>query len=328
MRIVKGLALLVALASTAALVFAGVAQPRRVTRIDLLDAGMNFAFVRVAGVVVSVAPPTSDDAFLSFLVQDAVGRVRVTAYRQTRRALRDSGRAPQAGDRVVIDGTLRIRDDEPMLLLNSAADLTLTRPEPIEIRLAAVDALAVGDRAMTLGQLRRLRKLRDGQWLLTLRDGSALIDVPLNTRVEPRYVLGDWLRVIGAVGDYRDARQLTPHSTDDVTVIAPPERAARPIAALNADLIGEWVRLDGDVVELRAFKNGMRLALQGDDGDLIDVIVFDSAWQRVPFSTTLQAGDRLSVDGAVGEYRGQLQVAIELPGDLRALTSTPSDQSR
>jgi hypothetical protein len=316
MRIFKGLSILVASGGVAALAFAGVARPPALLALDRLNPAMNFAFVRVEGVVVSRVELAPDGAYLAFTVQDASGRVRVSAYRQAVAQLRAASKLPRPGDRLTIDGTLRIRDEEPVLVLNAARDLQLVRPPPIDVQLSAIDALHAGERASTRAQLRAIKRIRDGFWLLSLRDGSATLDVPLIAQTAPALEPGTWLQIEGAVGEYRDAKQLLVDDDAELTRAAPKPPDLRPIDALNPDLNGEWVALRGDVVDILPFKNGVRLALSDASGASIDAILFDRVWQALPFSATLQAGDSVQVSGALGDYRGRAQVVPELPADV------------
>ncbi len=315
MNLQKGLSILVALASTAAFGFASIAAPRTITPLDLLHPGMNFAFVRVAGAVVTAPQVFEREGYLTFVMQDQAGRIRVTAYRQAVRAMLAANRVPQAGDQVRVDGTLRIRDDEPVLVLNAETDLELVRPAATDLALSAIDAARVGDRVAAVGQLRHVRAPREGSWLLTLRDGSTTLDVPLQAATLALTPCG-WLRVTGGVGEYRDAKQLLP--ADDAAVQVAPAQPldVRPISALNPELLGAWVTVRAEVVELRPFKLGMRLDLQDADGSQIDGVLFDRIWQTLPFSTTLQPGDTVQLSGVLGEFHGNLQIVPELSCDV------------
>lgn len=317
MRQVKGLVFLAACAAVAALVFAARVQPRGLTDIDLIHPEMNYAYVRVAGAV--VGHPVRTDDSLSFVVADASGRIRVSAYRRTVEDLQRWDGVPVAGDHVTIEGTLRIREEDASVLLGAASALRRERPEPLAVDLAALDALGDGERAAAIGQIRRVRRVAERLAILTLRHESAVAEIPL-----PREVLsdvsalrpGDWLSVTGGVARYRDAVQLLPAAPGDLSPVAPLSPEIRPIDALDENLLDEWVTVRGAVSDFKPFTGGMRLELRDADGRAVDIVAFDSIWQLLSFSETLGLNDDLQVSGALTEFRGRLEILPELPVDV------------
>jgi hypothetical protein len=329
MRQFKGLVFLAACAAVAALVFVARARPRDLTDIDRIHPAMNYAYVRVSGAV--VGQPTLTDDSLSFVLDDASGRIRVSAYRRVVHDLQRDDRLPAPGDHVMLEGTLRIREGDASILLGAASSLRRERPEPLDVELAALDALAEGERATTVGQLRRVRRVADQLVILTLRHDSAVVEVPLSRDVLPDPAalrVGDWMRVTGGVARFREAVQLLPAAPDDLAADDPLPPDVRPIRALDANLLGAWVTVRGAVSDFKPFDGGMRLELRDADGRAVDVVAFDSAWQSVPFSETLGLGDELQVFGALAEFRGRLEVMPELAADLHAEDFAAVDGNR
>jgi DNA/RNA endonuclease YhcR with UshA esterase domain len=317
MRLFKGFVFILAVGAVCALIAAARVQPRPLTDIDRIHPAMNYAYVRVEGAVVGY--PTRADDYLSFVVADAGGRIRVSAYRRAVRDLLRDGRLPAPGDRVALEGTLRIREEDASIVLGSADALQLERPEPLIVDLAGLDALRDGDRAVTVGQIRRVRRVADRLAIATLRHGNAVADVPLSREAVPdpsTLRVGDWLRVTGGAGEYRDVRQLLPSSPADLVPADPLPPDLRPVAALDANLLGAWVTVRGAVTDFRPFDGGMRLELRDDSDRAIDAVIFDSAWQSVPFSETLGLGDEVMLSGALAEFRGRLEIMPELAGDI------------
>jgi DNA/RNA endonuclease YhcR with UshA esterase domain len=316
MRIYKGLSIFVAIGGVLALAYAGFAQPPKLLALDRVNPAMNFAFVRAQGAVVSHVEVAPDGGYLSFTLHDGHDAIRVSAYRQAVAQLRAAQRIPRPGDRLTIDGTLRIRDDEAVLIVNAARDVALERADALDLPLSALDALRAGERARTVGQLRAIRKIRDGFWVLTLRDGTTVLDVTLTALDAPQVTPGEWLQIEGGVGEYRAAKQLLIDDARWVTAAEPRPADLRSIDALGSDLQGEWVALHGEVADMQPFKNGVRLVLQDTSLETIDVILFDRLWQRLPISPTLAPGDMLVVSGELGAFRGRAQLVPELIEDV------------
>jgi DNA/RNA endonuclease YhcR with UshA esterase domain len=317
-RSLKLLTVVLAIAGTFAFVLASRATPRPLTAIAAVQPSMNYAYVRIEGVV--PAFPALQDDYLSFRVMDAGGDMRVSAYRNVVQQLVAQGRVPKPGDRVTVEGTLRIRDDEPALILNAVDGLTASTPDAPAIKLRALDAMAIGERATVQGQVRRIREIGPHLRVLTLREGNATADVllPIDEMAfgeAPALQAGDWVQVAGGIGEYRDAKQLLPSAASAITKINTPSPDLRPIAALSDDLLGQWVSVQAQVDDLRPFAQGMRLMLREDDAT-ITAVLFDSAWQHMPFSSTLQAGDVIQLQGELSDYRGELEIVPELPADV------------
>ncbi|GIV84523.1 MAG: hypothetical protein KatS3mg052_1530 [Candidatus Roseilinea sp.] len=128
---------------------------------------------------------------------------------------------------------------------------------------------------------------------------------------------GQWIRVTGAVGEYRGAKQVLSSHVD----ILPSDRMPsadyfRSIAELDERLLSRWVGVEGVVSDLRPFRQGMRADVTDASGASIVVVMFDSVWQHLPFSTTLSVGDRVRIEGELAEYRGQIELLPELPADV------------
>ncbi len=327
MRLLKVLTVLLAIAGTAALVLASQATARPLTRIAAISPSMNFAYVRVEGVVVDYPSLSPEQDYLSFRVRDASGEMRVAAYRATVKALLDAGRLPMPGDHATLEGTLRVRDDEPSLTLNVADALTVQAVDARRVDLAALDALPLGGRATVAGQARRVRAVGESLRIITLRQGDTEADVliPLSLRAvfgpPPEISAGDWLTVTGGVGEYRGRRQVLPASADALAItpgdfeVTARRLDIRPIGALNRDLIGHWVATEGRLTNIYEIARGALLDIEDDAGDATTIAMFD-AWFTWPFSQTVTLGDRVAVQGALVDYKGKLEIQPQLPIDL------------
>ena len=218
-----------------------------------------------------------------------------------------------------------MRDDEPSLVLNTPEALDITVSAEQHIDLDALDAMALGERACTRGQVRRVRDPSEALRIVTLRDGNAVADVllPLNLASvfgnAPALQVGEWISVTGGVGEYRGERQLLPARVSDVAVTAAQPLDMRDISRLSKDMLGQWVSVRGEVNDLQPIEGGMLIDLvdvaEGDRPGAITVVMFD-AWSGVPFSQTLQLGEVVVVQGELVDYYGQLELQPELSVDL------------
>jgi DNA/RNA endonuclease YhcR with UshA esterase domain len=321
MRIYKGLILALAIAGVAALLLAARSNARPSISISSITPAMNFAYVRIAGVVPAYPSLSSSGDYLSFTLQDASGQIRVLAYRSTLSELLAQGRIPMPGDQVSVEGSLRVRDDDVSLTVQSPAALTLQPGDISNIELAALDALPIGARAGLIAQVRQVQDVTPDLRRVTLRSGDAQTQMLLPRRLAttfgelPELWVGDWLHVTGGVGEYRGERELLPvRATDIVLLDTPAALDVRPLHALSKDLAGRWVAARGRVEKLQPVKGGMLIEL-ADAQDRISVVMFD-AWSTMPFSQTLRVGDRITAQGELVLYQGQLELQPELGVDV------------
>lgn len=320
MRLLNALTIALATSSTVALVLASRATARPLTVISSVQPSMNYAYVRIEGRVPDF--PSLNDGSLSFRVLDASGDMRVTAYRAVAESLASTSHLPMPGDLVSIEGTLRIRDDEPSLVLNAPEALVVQPAVATSIRLAALDAMQVGEVVSVTAQVRRVRNVSDNLSILTLRQDSATADMLLPLDVlgagVPPLQAGDWVTVIGGVGDFRGAKQVLPRAASAISKVAAPNDAdaVRPLEALDTTLTGQWLTVQGTVEDLRPMAQGMRVLVNDGTAQPLTVVLFDRVWEAAPYSTTLTVGDVVRVQGELQEYRGELEIVPELAGDL------------
>ena len=111
-----------------------------VLQVDSITPTMNFAYVRLIGTVTRdpyVIQRNGDLDYMSFLLDDGTGRIRVQAHRETASALRDAQLVPAKGDVVDVAGSLsvaaegarklRIQSPQQMKILPALS--TSERPE-------------------------------------------------------------------------------------------------------------------------------------------------------------------------------------------------------
>jgi DNA/RNA endonuclease YhcR with UshA esterase domain len=319
LRPFRALTLVLACAGLIALIWAARATPRATTSAGAITPAMNFAYVRVSGVVVDFPAVEPDGSYLSFRVADADGVIRAQAYRAAASALLAANAIPSPGDEAQIEGTLRIRDGEATLLVNSADGVVLTRRSADPIGLIGLEGLPLGQRVTVLGQIRRVREA-GALRILTLRDGNAEADAVMSLEApgaerETPPVLGGWALATGGVGEYRGRRQLLlmPGGLAPTPAPAP---VPRPLSALNRALLGDWITTQARVSRLAPFKGGIRIGLAGDEGSELTMTLFDSVWTAMPFSSTLASGDLVVASGRLTEYRGALELQPEIAPDV------------
>jgi DNA/RNA endonuclease YhcR with UshA esterase domain len=293
-----------------------------------LAPAMNWAYVRVEGLVSRQPAFDPDSGALKLWLRDETGEILAMAYRAEAEALRAAGRVPVMGDGLALEGTLRVREEFFTLVINLPEKVEVRPPEPVAMAIHQVHdglpALA-GQKVRLRGAVRGLRSPYDGLQILTLRDEAAAIEIVLppsgETAAEilPRLVPGQALQVTGAVDLYRNQPQVSVGRWSDLVLLegkvplAPVRRAAQ----LTTSDVGCWVHLRGSVAEARPFSNGLKLALDDGTGQ-VTVLLWNDLLRSLP-AEDLVKGASLEVQGQLAEYRGELEIVPELASDLLLL---------
>lgn len=295
-----------------------------------VSASMNLAYVRLSGRCTRGPSYDAQSETLSFYLDDGTGEVRIVAYRAEARELATDARVPAVGDAVDVEGTLRVQPDYLSLTVQLPSQLVITRSPAADREIGSLSASDAYQRVRVRGQVRALREAYPGLTIATLRDASGEIPVALDAdllRLSGRSLalfVGDALQVEGTVTLYRDAPQLVPAWGTDVTVLDEPALLATqaPVGYLAADEVGRLVLVQGTVREVEPFSAGVRFRL--DDGTgTIDVVLWESVCARVADREHLANGATVQVLGRLAMYRNALELAPELPEDVRVVQSAP-----
>jgi DNA/RNA endonuclease YhcR with UshA esterase domain len=296
-------------------------SPVPTLKIGQAQSTMNFAYARVQGQVTRAPSYDPESGYLGFWIADETGEMLVSSYRATTQALMDAGRAPFIGDRVTVEGTLRIRQDSTSLTLNSADALRVQRPQPVAMDIGKIDATSALRVVTIRGQVRAVRSPYKGLTLVTLRDVTGEMDVAApEAQVSP----GQSAEATGSVTLYRDTPQVTLARADALRVLAEPTLITSParIGQL-AERAGQWASVHGSVVKVDPFSAGVKFTL--DDGTgRADVVLWRDLYDVISPTLELAEGAQVSVQGEVSLYRGAVEVVPELPADVTLVAAAPA----
>jgi DNA/RNA endonuclease YhcR with UshA esterase domain len=330
LRVLKVAALVLAVAGLGGLWLASTRVQPPLIQIGQLGGMLNMAYVRVEGLVTEGPDYDPQAEGLSFTLNDDSGELRISAYRTDARDLIAMGRIPAVGDRVSVAGNVRIREDFTALYINAPELLQIARPEPEGAQIGRLSPLDIGRRVRVRGQVREVRTPYPGLTLLSLRDSSGEIAVVVSealvqlTGPLAAITAGQSLEVVAAVSLYGDTPQLVPASTADIVVLSGETALAalRQIGSLTSSDVGQWIQVQGQIVENTPFSSGVKFAVDDGSGQIV-VLLWDSVYSQVPYSATLDVGARVRVQGSVSEYRGELELVAEVAQDIAILVGAP-----
>lgn len=315
LRAIRLACLVLAVLGVGALVFAvsGAATPT--THISAIGATMNYAYVRLYGRVTQGPVYDADAGSLRFNIADDTGEIQAWAFGDVARELLAANKVPAMGDRIDVQGTLRVRDDFTSLNVASAAKLELVPPTPTAILIQDIGADDEMKFVMVQGDVREIEQPYDGLTLVTIGDEGGEIDVAVNGDLNELYGAltpierGDSVQVQGIVAYYRDTPQLLLRHPRDLTRLDVPNTAGAlaQVDALDAARVGQWVKVSGTVTSVTPFAQGLRVMLDDGTGELL-VLLWQDVFDQLANAADLQNGARLVLAGRLAEYRGKLEI--------------------
>ncbi|MFN2154808.1 MAG: OB-fold nucleic acid binding domain-containing protein, partial [Anaerolineae bacterium] len=323
LRAVRYVSLLTAVAGTV-LVWA-VARGTDVLTVRVADIGsdMDWAYVRVLGVITRHPSYDPSSGQFAFWLDDGTGEIRAVAYRPVSDRLVEAPHVPVLGDRVGAEGTLRIRTDFSQLVISLPSALQIERPVPVVSAIAELTEEHLYRRICLRGQVRSVRVPYEGLVVLSFRDRTGQMEVVVDRAfatvhsavlsLEP----GDQVELCGAVTSYQDELQLALDTTTTIERLPVPVEVApqRRIAGIEREDLGQLVRLQAEIVAVSSLQSGLKLLVDDGSGRLVVILWQDVIAEREDVGN-LEEGGLLDVYGRVAEYRGQLEVVPEIPGDL------------
>jgi DNA/RNA endonuclease YhcR with UshA esterase domain len=327
-RLFKVGSLVLAILGVVVLLFAATRSQPPTVDVGNLRGTMNWAYVRIEGMVTRQPAYDPESRTLTLWVSDGTGEIMVLAYRSEAEALLVKDVLPAMGDSATLEGTLRIREDFQYLVLNVPDNVEVRPVEPAEMTIAAVEASPLYEKVRVRGVVRDDRIPYDGLRILTLRDATGEIDVTLSTADValsgdlPDLGIGQSVSVEGAVDHYRGTPQISLGRGSDLVVlheavVIAPERR---MGELSTGDVGSMATVEGMISRVNTFSSGTRCTL--DDGTgTITLLLWQDLAASLPDRDALTEGALVRVRGVIEEYGGDLEVVPELPSDLLVLAS-------
>ena len=123
-------ALLLGIVGVGCLLLAARSRERPAIQVAAITPMMNFAQVRIEGEVCRAPFIAEDHTYLSFLLGDGTGNIRVAAHRAVARELIAAAAVQGKGDTIVVEGQLDLRAGKtPRLVLRTRKGLKIQRRE-------------------------------------------------------------------------------------------------------------------------------------------------------------------------------------------------------
>lgn len=289
-------------------------RERPLIPIDRITPVMNFASVRVEGVLKADARKLRSGAVL-YVLDDGTGTLAVFANDAP------TGKLPRAGSRVSIIGNLSVgAGNEVRMQARSVELLAVPVVDDFisEFRLADITTHLVDVRITAFGVVAKVWNPNPGSKAphkIILEDPSGTLEV-VHWLKEPLQVeVGDPVEVTGTVGVYKEKIQLKLWNMDD---IQPLEEDAGPaqfmkIGQITAAMKGKLVIAEGVLGEPRSIPGGVIYPFSDASGTIL-ALFWDkniSGEER----DALDEGVRIRIEAPVVIYKGTLElVPVDVGG--------------
>lgn len=316
--------LILAVLGVAILVFAASGTATPITKIGDIGATMNYAYVRLNGTVTRGPIYDADAQSLRFYVADDTGEIQAGAFREVTQELLAAQKIPTVGDKITMEGTLRVRDDFSSFNLATADKVQIIPPNANEIKISDIGFDDEYQYIIVRGDVRDIRQPYQGLTLVTLGDASGEVDVALSGDIEklygalPAFELGDSVEARGIVTYFRDTPQILLRHPRDFQKLDADNTAATiiRIGAIDAARVNQRVQVQGVVTRVTKFSQGVRVTI-ADDSGAITLVLWQDLFDQIPNAGELQNGAQLQVLGKVSQYRGEFEIVPQRASDVK-----------
>ncbi len=200
-RLTKILSICVSIVGLAAIYFMARVKEVDLIKIKDIDIGMNFATVRVRGTV--IRHPFIKQGYISFLLDDGTGEIRVRAYGDIAERLH----VPREGDYVEVTGVIQIKAGEPVILLNAIDRLKFLNKRYTEI--GEINEKYLGKVVWVRGWVKDVWDIKKGK-IFVLADGKTPENTIKCVIFNPHFVIfpGQKVECYGRIKEYRGELEL------------------------------------------------------------------------------------------------------------------------
>jgi len=286
-------------------------------RIGEVTPMMNFASVRVEGVLESDARRIRSGSVL-YVVDDGTGTIPVFFDRPAGEKL------PKAGTRVSVVGSLGVGAGNKVRLSGQSIELIpgAVETQESELKLSDITSEQKDARMTVYGRVSKIWKPRPGSKAphrIVLSDSSGSLDIVHWFVPETQIAVGDELEIRGTVGVYDGQVQLKVWQAEDIQPLEaePPASGALKISAITEKMEKQVVSVEGVLGAPQSIPGGVLYPLADSSGTI--VVVFWDKQISGEERDALDEGVRVRITAPVKVYRGKLELVPKDVGAFQVL---------
>jgi|GEM_PF-5588897 len=319
---------------------------REIPELDFskLSETMNFAFVRIEGVVGDMPKVYYSDVnnkpnSMSFTLIKGDNVVRVMAYSAVAEKIIEANKLPIKGENVKVSGSLRVREggDSLLLYIQAPEHLVVEKQEVVEKNFWEIDKDDLNKMVRIRGYIVDIVESPanyPGHITVTSKGGERgeitvwnkdikLIKNTASMPDTPVLAEGAEFEADVFIQEYSGNLQLLLQRPSDFMLTGNVETNIKRAKDVDGEItkkdIGEVVTFKG-VVNTRFILGGLQKLVVDYNYGSIDVILFKSVLDEL--EQPINEGDHISVSGKVAEYKGVLQIQPDSAIDIQVIDNS------
>lgn len=291
-------------------------------KINQISPTMNFAYIRVKGIVTRY--PVFDEklSILTVQINDGTEDLMVKAYRVTALKIKKLNKIPEIGQIIDLEGTVRIRGSLKILTINVPERIKIIDVPFKPVKLAEISDSFINKRVSVSGSVADVRYYKNYVSLfISDIKGKNKTKIPLNLNYIgkniPELDVGYKIKIQGIVSYYGGHYNIVPVSAKSIRIVSTkPFIPEYKISDISGDILDRVIKTKGTITKLRQFSKGVSLTIDDND-NFIDVVLWNDVYRKVPNKSELKENAVISVTGKVGIYRGKLQIVPLLAKNVK-----------
>jgi len=349
-RFMKIAAISIAFIGVLFLYLAALHKQLPLVRVSELKPTMNFAYVRVRGIAISDAYINDWGGFGFNLNDSDDGKdinstIKIRAYSDIAKQLKDSGLMPSVGDIVEVAGSLKLREGNKTLTVQSPEQIKIFPVEVNKVNISDLgDESLIGQKLLIHGEITDFIPTHGKapkEIIIQDQHSSVKLECWENVYKETTALKG---MGYGAVADvkiyvdqYKGKIQYWLKKSTDIKIIIPSKTGMKnsvrknisfgditSISDIDKSMLHKIVTIQGIVKDIKAFgKTENHKAIIENNGSEIEVIMFSKEFKKLP--DTVKKGNVIKVCGKVGEYKGKMQIIPDKPTNIKFVSGSSSD---
>jgi len=292
---------------------------------------MNFAYIRVRGIVYRY--PMFDEKLYSLTVHlnDGTDDIMIKAYRVTGLKLKELNKLPKLGDIMDVEGTVRIRGNTKILTINVPERVKIIEVSAKRIKLSEISDSFLNRKVTIIGYVYDIRYYRKyiSLYIADIK-GKNRVRVPINlNNIENNFgklQVGYKVRINGVLSYYSKSYNIVPISSKDIIILS--KRLNIPYYKLNeitSDDIDRMITTKGEIIKIRKFSKGVSLTIS-DNNENIDVVLWNNVYNSIPNQDDIVEGTKVKITGKIGIYRGRLQIVPKTSAQFKIIKKAGTEE--
>ena len=286
--------------------------------INEISPTMNFAYIRVRGIVVRYPLFDEKSGSLTIHINDGTDELILKAYRNIALKIKELNRIPKIGDIIDVEGNIRLRGSLKTLTINVPEKVKIIESPVIEINLNNISDDFLNKKIKSSGIVSDLRFYKNYISLfITDRKGKNKVRVPINlnqfNKKLPELNIGDEIQVEGLLSYYSKNYNILISSASNIKKISKkPIVFSLAIENVTKNDLNRIVSIKGEIKKIRKFSKGIELTVNDGSGN-ISVVLWNNIYEKIKEKDSINEGVLVSVVGKVGLYKNKLQIVPALP---------------